>query len=197
MATMTAGTRRNARLAIALAAYIASIVIANVLVDLVGLVPIGFGLVVPAGTFAAGAALILRDAVQVYGQRWHVFAAILAGAAISYYMSSPAIAVASGLAFLISELVDYAVFTPLRGRSLPMAVVVSSLVSAPVDTVLFLWISGLGVSWSAVIGQLLVKTLLALLVAAYLAYRRTQAGVPGESISPGEAALPSQAAARG
>jgi uncharacterized PurR-regulated membrane protein YhhQ (DUF165 family) len=49
---------------------------------------------------------------------------------------------------------------------------VSSVVSAPVDTVLFLHIAGFGVTWQAVLGQFLVKTAMALAAAAWLTWRR-------------------------
>lgn len=154
--------------ALAIAGYIGSIVAANWLTTTYGLVPIGFGLAVTAGTFAAGAALVLRDAVQVTAGKWIVLAAILVGCAVSYVVSDPFIAYASALAFLASELVDFAIFTPLRPRSVALAVVVSSVVSAPVDTVLFLHIAGFGVTWQAVLGQFIVKTGMALLAAAWL-----------------------------
>jgi hypothetical protein len=151
-----------------LAAYIGSIVAANWMTATFGLVPIGFGLAVTAGTFAAGAALILRDAVDTSGGRWWVAGAIAVGVALSYALAAPMIAVASAVAFAASELVDWGVFTPLRRRSLPRAVLVSSVVSAPVDTVLFLAIAGFGVTWQAVLGQFLVKTAMAGLAALWL-----------------------------
>lgn len=155
-----------------LVAYIASIAVANWMTATFGLVPIGFGLAVTAGTFAAGAALVLRDGVQTaLGKAW-VLGAIVAGAALSFALSTPAIAVASGVAFLVSEFVDFAVFTPMRGRSLSGAVLLSSIVSAPVDTVLFLSIAGFGVTWQAVLGQFIVKTALALAAALWLTWRR-------------------------
>jgi uncharacterized PurR-regulated membrane protein YhhQ (DUF165 family) len=166
---MNTVTARRVKLAVALVAYIGSIILANVLVQTFGLVSIGFGLLVPAGTFAAGAALLLRDAVQTYGRQWMVLVAILAGAILSVVMSNPAIALASGMAFLVSELVDWGVFSPLRYRNLALAVLVSSLVSAPVDTIMFLWLAGLGLSWEAVLGQVIVKTALALIVAVIIA----------------------------
>lgn len=156
-----------------LLAFIGSIVLANWATSVFGLVPIGLGLAVTAGTFAAGAALILRDGLQVAaGRRW-ALGAVVGGAVVSYVVSEPFIAVASGIAFLVSELVDFAVFTPLRKRSLAGAVLASSVVSAPVDTVLFLQIAGFGVTWQAVLGQFIVKTLMALAVAGYLAWRRS------------------------
>jgi len=154
-----------------LAAFVGSIIAANWMTATYGLVSIGFGLAVTAGTFAAGVALIARDGVQVTSNRVITLVAIVAGAVLSWALSTPGIAVASGLAFLVSELVDFAVFSPLRSRSLALAVVVSSVVSAPVDTVLFLWLSGFGVTWQAVLGQFLVKTVLALIAAGVIAGR--------------------------
>lgn len=155
-----------------LLSYVVSIVAANWMTATFGLVPIGLGLVVTAGTFAAGFALINRDGVQVTSGKAWALGAIVAGSALSAVTSSPAIALASGLAFLVSELLDFAVFTPLRGRSLPTAVVASSVISAPVDTVLFLHLAGFGVTWQAVLGQFIVKSLIALLAAAWIARRK-------------------------
>lgn len=163
---------------LAVAVYVASIAAANWLTATLGLVPIGFGLVVTAGTFAAGAALIARDWVQVTSGRMWTLAAIGVGAALSAWTATPAIAIASGVAFLVSELVDFGVFTPLRGRSLPAAVLVSSLVSAPVDTVLFLYLAGFGVTWQAVAGQLIVKTAMAAAVAGGLYAVSVRGGEP-------------------
>ncbi len=157
---------------LALIAYIGSIVAANWLTATYGLAPIGFGLVVTAGTFAAGFALVARDAVQTTAGKAIVFVAILVGAALSYFTSSPALAIASGVAFLASELVDLAVFTPVRRRNLAAAVLLSSVVSAPVDTVLFLHLAGFPLTWPAVAGQFIVKTVIALVVALLIASRR-------------------------
>jgi len=158
--------------ALAIVGYIGTIVLANWMTTTFGLVPIGLGLADTAGTFAAGFALILRDSVQVTAGRLTVLAAILAGCAVSYLVSDPFIALASAVAFLVSELVDLAVFTPLRRRSIARAVLVSSIVAAPVDTVLFLHIAGFGVTWQAVLGQFIVKTGLAALVALWLTTRK-------------------------
>jgi uncharacterized PurR-regulated membrane protein YhhQ (DUF165 family) len=163
---------------LALAAYIGSIVAANWLTSSFGLVPIGFGLLVTAGTFAAGFALVARDAVQTTSGKWWVLGAILVGAALSYVTSSPALALASGIAFLVGELVDLGVFTPLRRRSLALAVLLSSVVSAPVDTVLFLWLAGFGLSWQAILGQFLVKTAIAGIVALVIVARDRDAVTP-------------------
>jgi Uncharacterized conserved protein len=162
-------THRNKAWA-SLIGYVIVIIAANWMTNVFGLVSI-VGLAVTAGTFAAGLALIMRDAVQVYFGKAVSLVAILVGAGISAFTSTPAIALASGIAFLVSELVDFGVFTPLRSKSLPLAVVSSSIVSAPVDTVLFLHIAGFGITWEAVVGQFIVKTIIALIVAAGLFYR--------------------------
>lgn len=158
--------KRNAAIA-SLVGYVLVITAANWMTSAFGLVPI-FGLFVTAGTFAAGLALILRDAVQVTLGGKVVLIAILVGVCLSYVTSSPALAIASGMAFLVSEVVDLSVFTPVRKRSLAGAVLLSSVVSAPVDTVLFLHLAGFPVTWQAVLGQFIVKTALALAVAIVL-----------------------------
>jgi uncharacterized PurR-regulated membrane protein YhhQ (DUF165 family) len=163
---------KHALAVVALLGYITTIVAANWLTVTYGLVPIGFGLAVTAGTLAAGLALVLRDAVQVTAGRIASLAAIGVGCAVSYVVADPFIALASAVAFAASELVDFAVFTPLRPKGIARAVIVSSLVAAPVDTVLFLWIAGFGVTWQAVLGQLLVKTAMALLAAGVIVWRR-------------------------
>lgn len=58
------------------AIYAGVIVAANWATATFGLVPVGFGLVVTAGTFAAGAALIVRDRLQVVSSRWVVLTAV-------------------------------------------------------------------------------------------------------------------------
>ena len=110
------------RAVLSLVLYVATIVVANLMTAHFGLVPIGFGLLVSAGTFAAGFALVARDWVQVESGRRIVLVAILAGALISALTTNAALALASGIAFLVSELVDLGVFTPLRSWSLPTAV---------------------------------------------------------------------------
>ena len=131
-----------------------------------------------AGTFAAGAALIVRDRLQVVSSRWVVLAAIAVGAGLSAVTSTPALAVASGVAFAASELVDWSVFTPLARRSTAAAVLVSSAVAAPVDTVLFLWLAGFPLTWQAIAGQLIVKTAMAGIVAAVISARGGRRAVP-------------------
>jgi hypothetical protein len=117
--------------------FLGCIVAANWAIETFGFVPVGFGLMAPAGVYFAGLTFTFRDlAHDSMGRRW-IVAAILVGAALSYAIS-PAFAVASGVAFLVSELADLAVYTPLRGRSWLGAVALSNTVGLVVDSALFL-----------------------------------------------------------
>jgi uncharacterized PurR-regulated membrane protein YhhQ (DUF165 family) len=120
--------------------YVLTIFAANWLIQHVGPVSVGFGLMAPAGVYAAGLAFTLRDVVQVTLGRSATVLAILIGAGLSYLVS-PAFAVASATAFLFSELADFAVYTPLERRSWLGAVTLSNTVGLAVDSVLFLWLA--------------------------------------------------------
>jgi queuosine precursor transporter len=153
---------------VAALALVGSVLAANLLTPHYGLIPAGFGLLVTAGTYAAGLSLGLRDAVHhLGGIRWSL-AAIAVGVALSAALGDGRIALASAVAFGVAELLDLAVYVPLRRRNWRPAVIASHAVGAIADTVLFLWIAGFGVTWQTVGGQLLVKavwmTLLALAV---------------------------------
>lgn len=117
--------------------YILTIFAANWAISRFGAVPVGFGLMAPAGVYFAGLAFTLRDLTQEsLGRRWTVVA-ILAVAVLSAVVS-PTFALASGTAFLFSELADFAVYTPLRARHWLGAVLASNTVGLVVDSVLFL-----------------------------------------------------------
>lgn len=120
--------------------YIATIFAANWAITRFGLVPVGFGLLAPAGVYFAGLAFTLRDLTQDRLGRPAVLAAIVAGAALSVLVS-PVFALASGVAFLVSELADFAVYQPLRRRHWLGAVAASNTVGLLVDSVLFLWLA--------------------------------------------------------
>jgi hypothetical protein len=108
----------------------------------------------PAGVYAAGLALTLRDVVQRTLSRHVTIACILISASLSVWIS-PAFALASGAAFLVSELADMAVFTPLERRSFLGAVVLSNTVGLLVDSTLFLLLAfgSLDLLWGQVLGK--------------------------------------------
>ena len=85
-----------------------------------------------------GLALVLRDFVQRHLGRDRTITAILAGAALSAIVAPPALVLASTASFLLSELADMGVYTPLHERRLALAVLASGLVGAIVDSVVFL-----------------------------------------------------------
>lgn len=153
----------------ALTGYVLTIFAANWLIQHVGIVPVGFGLHAPAGVFAAGIALTLRDITQATLGRAAVVLAIIAGAALSYLVS-PAFAVASGVAFLVSELADLAVYAPLERRTWLGAIALSNTVGLVIDSVLFLWLAFGSLEFLA--GQIVGKAWMTLLAVALLALVR-------------------------
>ena len=138
-------------------AVIASIAVANWVTTAYGLVPAGFGLMVTAGTYAAGFALAFRDVLhEAGGIRW-VLATVGVGALVSPLFGDGRIVLASAFAFTVSELLDLAVYAPLRRRNWPVAVAASNAVGAVVDTLVFLAIAGFPLTAPLVGGQVLVK----------------------------------------
>lgn len=131
-----------------LAGFVACVWFANWLLARYGVVPVGFGLMAPAGVYAAGLSFGLRDGVHELLGRWWVLTGIAAGAVLSMALSNgtvpgghTSIAVASGVAFLLAELADLTVYEPLRERNWPAAVALSNTAGAVVDSALFLWLA--------------------------------------------------------
>jgi uncharacterized PurR-regulated membrane protein YhhQ (DUF165 family) len=131
-------------------AFVATIPAANWLIGNVGtvcipngpcLIPVGFGLMAPSGVLLIGLALVLRDAVhRQLGVAWS-FGAIAVGGTVSFFVSPPALAVASAAAFLLSETLDLMVYAPLAKRRLALAVLASGVIGAFADSALFLWLA--------------------------------------------------------
>jgi uncharacterized PurR-regulated membrane protein YhhQ (DUF165 family) len=116
--------------------YIGSVVLVNVLFSVVPMLETSIGLVSPVAV-VVGFTFILRDFAQ-RASGHSVLGAMAVATVISYIMADPYVATASAIAFAASELADYLVYTytstSFRGR-----ILISSLVSAPIDTVVFLW----------------------------------------------------------
>ena len=108
------------------------------------LIPVAPGLMAPSGVLLIGVALVLRDAVHEY--------------------------FGSKIAFLLSELADMAVYTPLRKKRLAMAVLASGVVGAVVDSAVFLWIAFGSLDYLA--GQVVGKAWMTIGAAAFLWRRR-------------------------
>lgn len=157
---------RSGWAALAFAVYAGAIIASNWLITHVGiptgpggphLTPVGFGLMAPSGVWAAAVSFPARDVAQRLGGQWLGIAAILVGAAISWKISAPQIALASGVTYLCSETADFAVYTPLQRQWFTPAVIASGCVAAVVDSVLFLHLAGLPAGVSAVAGLVLGK----------------------------------------
>jgi queuosine precursor transporter len=159
---------------IAFLAYVATIVAANVAITYVGMVPVGFGLLAPAGVYCAGVSFTARDWLQESAGRGMTVAAIVCGALLSAFLS-PSLALASGLAFLVSEGVDMLVYTPLRERSWLGAVALSNTVGLVIDSALFLYLAFGSLDFLAgnVVGKVEV-TLVTVAVLAVWRQRRRQ-----------------------
>jgi hypothetical protein len=117
-----------------------------------------------------GATLCLRDWVQATWGRTVSVGAIVVGAGISALVS-PEVALASGVAFLASELADQGVWTVLARRP-AIAVAASGLVGAAVDTTTFLLVAfGTMDTWGV---QWVGKAVTILLVAAAMQVWRSR-----------------------
>ncbi|MGD0274362.1 MAG: VUT family protein [Gaiellaceae bacterium] len=102
----------------------------------------------PAGVFCIGAVLVLRDWIQqIRGLVWTMPLVYTAGL-ISWAVGDLAgwtalekIAIASVVAFTVSETVEAVVFTPIRNRNLSVGVALSGTIGNAVDSYLFLTIA--------------------------------------------------------
>lgn len=142
------------------------------------LLPVGPGLLAPSGVLVVGIAFVLRDLVQRrLGKGWTLLAIAL-GAVLSALLAPPPLVVASSSAFAISELADFAVYTPLQRRGLVLAVLASSLVGLFVDSLLFLQLAFGGLDFLA--GQVTGKmwmVLASLPLVAWLRRRDERLGI--------------------
>lgn len=123
----------------------------------------------PAGVYFAGLSFGLRDALhEVAGKawRWWVFSAIALGCLLAYHLGDAfqiptghvSLALASAIAFGLSESADLLIYAPLRERHWPRAVVASNIVGALVDSAVFLWLAfgSLNFFWGQVGGKTLM-----------------------------------------
>ena len=88
-------------------------------------------------TIVTGLVLVVRD----FAQRevgHYVLVAMAIALALTAVAAGPELALASGAAFAISELVDWALFTFTKYR-LSTRVLLSSAIAAPLDTTIFLY----------------------------------------------------------
>jgi uncharacterized PurR-regulated membrane protein YhhQ (DUF165 family) len=126
-----------------------------------------------------GLVLVVRDFAQRELGHW-IWGAMFVGLALSTLTSWITIVVASGAAFLISESVDWAVYTFVK-RPLSQRVLLSSCASAPLDQVVFIGLASMVVpgifAWGTILTGIGSKLFGALVVSRVMAAqeRRTAA----------------------
>ena len=173
-----------------LVAFILTIPAANWMIGNVGavcpenspcLIPVGFNVMAPSGVIMVGLALVLRDLVQRrLGKLW-ALGAIVVGALLSALIAPQTLVLASGAAFLVSELADFAVYTPLQKKRLVLAVFMSGVVGLVVDSILFLQLAFGSLDYLS--GQIIGKTwmiVLALPIIWWIRRRDEKLGVVPE-----------------
>ena len=173
-----------------LVAFILTIPAANWMIGNVGavcpenspcLIPVGFDVMAPSGVIMVGLALVLIDLVQRrLGKLW-ALGAIVVGALLSALIAPQALVLASGAAFLVSELADFAVYTPLQKKRLVLAVFMSGVVGLVVDSILFLQLAFGSLDFLS--GQIIGKTwmiVLALPIIWWIRQRDEKLGVVPE-----------------
>ena len=102
---------------------------------------LGLGELLTWGAFTYPFAFLVTDLTnRRYGPqaaRKVVYAGFAVAVALSVWFASPRIAIASGSAFLIAQLIDVLVFDRLRRRAWWQAPLISSVIGSVIDTVLF------------------------------------------------------------
>jgi uncharacterized PurR-regulated membrane protein YhhQ (DUF165 family) len=147
---MTIDRQRQIEGLICLVAFGACIPAANWLIGHAGtfcapngpcVIPVAPGVTAPSGVLMVGLALVLRDLVQRRLGAMFALVAIAAGTLISAALAPPSLVAASATAFLLSELADFAVYTPLQRRRLVLAVFASSVTGLVIDSIVFLYLA--------------------------------------------------------
>ncbi|MEP0942011.1 MAG: hypothetical protein ABJH63_15325 [Rhizobiaceae bacterium] len=161
------------------AVYIGAVVLINWLFVVVPMVPI-LGTMFPPVMLVVGFVFVFRDFSQREVGHWVLLAMLIAGL-LSYWTSNPFVAVASLTAFLISEAVDWAVYTFTK-RPLSERILYSSTLAVPIDTIVFLkmvghfdWIAVALVSAAKMLGALCFWVWLKRRETSSLSHRRAEA----------------------
>lgn len=124
-----------------------------------------------------GLVLVVRDFAQRELRHW-IWGAMIVGLLLSTLTSWITIVLASGLAFLISETVDWAVYT-FSKRPLSQRIMTSSLASAPLDQLVFIGLAAQVVpgifAWGTILTGIASKLLGAWIVSRIVARQELRA----------------------
>ena len=105
------------------------------------------------GAFTYPIAFLVTDltnrALGAESARRVVYVGFAIAVVLSIYFATPRIAIASGIAFMVAQLIDIGIFNRLRNGVWWRAPLVSSTIASAVDTLLFFGIAfiGTGVPW--------------------------------------------------
>lgn len=132
--------KQNRHLLLAILAMCIAVTASNILVQY----PFHwFGLdhLLTYGAFIYPFAFLINDLTnRRYGPRAArriVYAGFVSGLVVSWILASPRLAIASGAAFLCAQLLDIAVFNPLRRKTWWKAPLAAAVTGSALDTVLF------------------------------------------------------------
>jgi uncharacterized PurR-regulated membrane protein YhhQ (DUF165 family) len=137
-----------ARFVVAVLAMVVVVTASNILVQypvMADLGPIHLGDILTWGAFTYPFAFLVSDLTNRHDgprqARNVVLVGFLVGLALSFWLSTPRIAIASGSAFLIGQLLDIAVFQRLRNRYWLVPPLSASLFGSLLDTLIFFTIA--------------------------------------------------------
>tara|TARA_R110002020_G_scaffold1153_2_gene5670 strand:- start:1727 stop:2203 length:477 start_codon:yes stop_codon:yes gene_type:complete len=119
--------------------YIVLIVLINIGFSVVPLIPV-FGELFPPLSLVVGLVFVVRDFSQREIGHKVIIAMLIAGA-LSWLMADPFVALASVTAFLVSEFADWGVYTWTK-KPFAQRILISSVISTPLDSGIFLAIIG-------------------------------------------------------
>lgn len=145
-------------------AYLASILLGNIVVNEFGIVTMA-GLTFPAGVVFVGLTFSFRDFVQRYWGDWPTWIWMALASIITVFFNLD-LAIASFTAFLISESVDWFVYK-VSGLPFYKRIYVSNLFSCPLDSIVFVALA-FGWVWPAMWGQAIIKYASGLLVLPFV-----------------------------
>lgn len=159
--------------------YIALIAGVNLLFEVTPLIELPGGDLWSPAALVVGFVFVVRD----FAQRrvgHHILWAMLAGIAISWFMASPQLALASALAFAIGELADWALYTFTK-KPFSQRILFSSILGAPLDSLVFL--SLIGIASPASVGIMSLSKLFGAILVFMLVRKREKLELAKESFS--------------
>lgn len=132
--------RRLAQLVVPVGLMAAVVLASNILVQY-PFTPWGLGDYLTWGAFSYPIAFLVTDVTNrtlgPQAARRAIYVGFVVAVALSAFLGTPRIALASGLAFLSAQLLDVALFQRLAGRAWWVPPFVSPVVASAVDTALF------------------------------------------------------------